>query len=172
MNIYLLGFMGAGKTTIGKKLAAKLNYKFVDLDEYIEEKQKLSIPKIFQKHGENKFREYEKEALNETFEFKNTIISTGGGAPCFFDNIEQINKNATSIYLKFPAEILASRIKSDSLNERPLAKQKNREELIQFTKEKLEEREKYYSQAKIIISEPRLKPNELVNLILKKLENS
>lgn len=172
MNIFLLGFMGAGKTSVGKILAQELNFQFIDLDQSIEADENSSISEIFSRFGESKFRELERNALNKTIKLKNTIVSTGGGTPCFFDNMQQINKNASSIYLKFSPETLASRIKLDSVNERPLAKEKNKEELILFTKDKLSEREKFYAQAQIIINEETLKPKELAHLILKELKKT
>ncbi len=92
MRIFLIGYMGSGKSTLGRRLAKHLNLQFVDMDHYIEERNYKTIPQIFAEEGEAEFRKKERKALEELSEFTNIIIATGGGAPCFFDNIDIMNR--------------------------------------------------------------------------------
>lgn len=150
-KIVLVGFMGSGKTTLGKKLANKLGYAFFDLDELIEEQEKLSISEIFSKQGENYFRTVEQKILNDKLDTNQPLVlSVGGGTPCFFDNMEFINKQATSIYLKYNAGMLYSRL-SSAKAKRPLLTEKSDEELKDFIKKTLSEREGFYNQSKIVV---------------------
>ncbi|MBX2960822.1 MAG: shikimate kinase [Flavobacteriales bacterium] len=143
--------MGSGKTTLGKKLANKLGYAFFDLDELIEEQEKLSISEIFSKQGENYFRTVEQKILNDKLVTNQPLVlSVGGGTPCFFDNMEFINKQATSIYLKYNAGMLYSRL-SSAKAKRPLLTEKSDEELKDFIKKTLSEREGFYNQSKIVV---------------------
>jgi len=136
-RIFLLGFMGSGKSTLGKKLAAKLKRDFVDLDELIEEKEKCSIQKLFDTKGEDYFRtiehEYLKRLINVT---TNQVISLGGGTPCFYGNMELMNESGVSIYIKYNAGILTNRLINAKI-ERPLIKGKTREELSQYINDTL-----------------------------------
>ena len=131
MLIYLIGFMGSGKTTAGKKLARKLAYNFVDLDSLIESETGMSIQNYFGEFGEEKFRLLEQKTLKSTFAFKNTVVSTGGGAPCFFNNIDEINSKGLSIYLKADINLIISRLQGGK-NKRPLIKNKNEGELKSY----------------------------------------
>jgi shikimate kinase len=94
--VYLIGFMGSGKTTVGRKLAKKLDHPFIDLDETIENRYRISIPTIFSKYDEKVFRKIEHETLKSLLHLQNHVISTGGGTPCFFNNIDLINENGIS----------------------------------------------------------------------------
>ncbi|MBI9066419.1 MAG: shikimate kinase [Salinivirgaceae bacterium] len=166
MRIYLIGYMGSGKTTAGKKLANKLGYSFLDLDEFIEHKQQKSISEIFSKNGEAKFREIEHEALKATFSLTNTIISTGGGAPCFFNNMDLINQQGISIYVELNTKALAKRLKS-AKQERPLIQGKTDCELISLIDANLEIRKPFYKQAQIIVNGIGLTAELLINEIEK-----
>jgi len=148
-RIYLIGYMGSGKTTVGKKLAHKLNYRFVDLDDVIEKKAGYSITEIFQQQGESFFRQLEHEALKETFLFTNTVISTGGGTPIFFNNMEQMNAQGITIYIELSPKSLVDRLK-DSAAKRPLIMDKTEAELLQFIETGLQQREPYYKKAEVI----------------------
>jgi len=170
MNIALLGFMGAGKTIIGTLLAELMDYQFIDLDRYIENRFKTSVADIFATKGESGFRDFEKTALTQVLRYKNVVVATGGGTPCFFDNIEQINQSATSIYLQFSPEILATRIRLDTTGKRPLVKEQTFEELVEFTRIKLEQRESYYMQAHITVSLPVATPYEIADLLFRKIQ--
>lgn len=151
MRIYLIGFMGCGKSTLGRKMAELMNLNFIDLDKYIEERNFKTIPLIFAEEGEQGFREKEKYALEEVSQFENVIIGTGGGTPCFFDNMELMNRTGITIYISPDTETLANRI-SHSRTERPLVAGKSREELIFFIEQTLEKRNPFYHRSKIILS--------------------
>lgn len=150
MLIYLIGYMGSGKTTAGKVLAEKLDYTFLDLDKHIENKYKINIPDLFAKYDEGAFRKLERETLHETFKLKNTVVSTGGGTPCFYKNIESINKNGLSIYLQMNPKSLYERL-ARSKKKRPLLVEKYPDEILDHITNHLETREKFYNQAKMIV---------------------
>lgn len=141
--------MGSGKSHIGKGLATLLNMEYCDLDVKIEEKAALSISNIFEQFGQEHFRLIEQTVLHETLSIENAVISTGGGAPCFFDNIDWMNTQGLTIYLKTPAELLAERLRSE-MEHRPLLAHLSENELIQFIQEKVESRRQFYEQAQII----------------------
>ena len=149
MRIYLLGFMGSGKSFSGKRLAEKFGMSFIDLDDYIKEKEGRTIREIFEKEGEDYFRKIEKECLHEMGERELTIISTGGGTPCFFDNIKWMNENGVTVFLETSVEILSNRL-FDEMQKRPLLKGFSKEELKNFIEKKLEERNPFYHQTQIL----------------------
>lgn len=151
-RIFLIGYMGCGKTTIGKKLAEKLGYGFVDIDACIEEKQFKSISQIFAELGEDKFRQLEKQMLHEVAQFEDVVISTGGGAPCFFDNMSFMNNQGLSVYIKLSTEELTARLAASKANKRPLIAHLKGEELQQFVAEGLAKRAPFYSQATLSVS--------------------
>ena len=170
MRIYFIGYMGCGKSTIGRKLSSMLDLDFIDLDKYIEERNFKSIPTIFADEGELAFREKEHNALNEVAQFENVVISTGGGAPCFFDNMEMMNQTGITIYIAPDNETLANRLLK-SKTERPLIIGKSREELLTFIETALEKRAPFYEQAKIIIrGKNDLNPEEVMAEIKKHLK--
>jgi shikimate kinase len=150
MRIYLIGLMGSGKTTAGKALAKKLSFTFLDLDELIEENTGFSIADYFAKFGENQFRLVEKECLQKTFSFENAVISTGGGTPCFFNNMDDILLHGISFYLKGNEKLLVSRLMS-AKNDRPLINNLDENQLIQKLKELFVLREKFYAQANFTV---------------------
>ena len=147
--IFLIGFMGCGKTTLGRKLAARLGYEFMDLDHILEAKAGMSIAEYFSKFGEASFRELESEVLKQTGYPANAIVSTGGGVPCFFDNMEWINAHGRSVYIRLSPKTLADRLEKEK-EKRPLLREKHGEALIAFIADKLIEREPYYNQATIV----------------------
>lgn len=151
MKVFLIGFMGSGKTTIGKKLANYLKCEFIDLDKLIESKVGMSIVNYFELHGEAAFRELERDILQKTEFPENVIIATGGGAPCFGDNMEWMNKNGLVAYLSLSPKALASRLEH-SKTDRPLIRHLKGDELIDFISSKLQEREEFYNQAKYVVS--------------------
>jgi shikimate kinase len=169
MRIYLIGYMGCGKSTIGRKLSAFLGLNFIDLDKYIEERYFKTIPVIFAEEGEAAFREKERNSLNEVSQFENVVIGTGGGAPCFFDNMDMMNKSGITIYIAPDNEVLAGRLLK-SKTERPLIAGKSKEELTTFIADALQKRGPYYEKAKIIIrGKNELNPEEVVTEINKHL---
>jgi len=161
-RIFLTGYMGAGKTTAGRELAKVLELDFIDLDHFIQARYQKTVGQIFQEVGENEFRIIERNILKEVGEFEDVVISTGGGTPCFFNNMEYMNNAGTTVYLKARPEALASRLNSCK-EKRPLIKDKDEQELYTFIVDSLEKREPYYSQAKIIFETEQLVNREDVN---------
>ena len=147
--IFLIGFMGSGKSTLGKNLAETLNYDFIDSDLWIEKEQGISIDSIFSSKGEAFFRELELKFIQNLNQFNPTIIATGGGLPCFNGNIEKLKEIGTVIYLKVSPEIIVERIKFD--DRRPLLNKKDHHEKIDFIQNKLKERNVFYKQAHFTI---------------------
>lgn len=150
-RIYLIGFMGSGKSTFGKKLAKELALPFIDLDKEVEIKAKCSITDIFKYLGEDTFRKMESDTLHELSEREEFVMATGGGTPCYFNNIEFINKKGKSIYIELDIQSIYNRL-SQAKNIRPTIKDKKEEELMQFIKDKLKEREPIYKQAAVTIN--------------------
>ena len=146
IRILLTGYMGAGKTTLGRALADRLGITFIDLDNYIEERYRKSISQIFAEKGEDGFRDIERRMLHEVAEFEDVIISTGGGTPCFFDNMDYMNQMGLTVYLQASLERLFIRL-SIARKQRPLIKDKSDEELREFIAQQLAKREPYYSRA-------------------------
>ena len=149
IRIFLTGYMGAGKTTLGKAFARKMNIPFIDLDWYIEERFHKTVGELFTERGEAGFRELERNMLHEVAEFENVVISTGGGAPCFFDNMEFMNGAGQTVYLKVSVEELAKRLELCK-STRPILKGRSGDELKAFIAESLEKREPFYSKASIV----------------------
>jgi len=149
MKIFLIGFMGSGKTTLGRKLANHLGWEFIDLDHKLEQQVELSIAEYFSFFGEESFRKLEGEVLKKTLYPENAVISTGGGLPCFFDNMDWMNQHGKTVYIKLSPKTLADRLESGK-EERPLLQEKHGDALIAFIEQKLSERESFYTQANII----------------------
>lgn len=150
--IFLIGFMGSGKTTLGKKLAKQLNKEFIDLDERIVKQIGISIPEYFELHGEENFRLLESKLLKEQ-STENTVVSTGGGSPCYFDNMEWIRRNGIALYLHLTPNALFSRLQQSNINSRPALRGLQGESLLSFIQEKLNERAPFYQQAHIQIDQ-------------------
>ena len=150
MKIFLIGFMGSGKTHWGKIWAAKSGLQFFDLDAVIEQEEKKSIAEIFEQNGEAYFRQRETEVLKTFTQKQNCIIACGGGTPCFNNNMQWMNVNGQTIYLlAMPNQILQRVITEQE--KRPLIKNFSPEDLIRFIENKLKEREGFYNKAKIIL---------------------
>lgn len=164
MRIYLIGYMGSGKSHLGRKFSKYLGVEFVDMDHYIEERNCKTIPQIFAEEGEAEFRKKERKALKELSLFTDIVIATGGGAPCFFDNMDLMNKSGKTIYLNIDPKILANRLLK-SKTERPLIKGKSREELVVFIDKMLKMRNNFYSKAKFQITQPDINLDELKKMI-------
>ena len=148
----ILGFMGSGKTTIGKQLANKLNCGFVDLDKYIEAALNTSISSIFSDKGEPYFRDIETHYLKKTLELKNSVISLGGGTPCFNNNMDIIKSSSKSIFIDLPVKMLADRLKN-ARSKRPLINNRSDIELQNYIETLRSERMPYYNQADLIVKE-------------------
>lgn len=150
MRIYLIGYMGSGKSTVGRGLAKRLGLSFIDMDNYIEERNHKTIPAIFAEDGEDTFRTLEQKALMELSTFEQVVIATGGGAPCFFTNMDVIQQTGRSVYLKGSPRIIAERLRQSKI-ERPLIKGKSEEALLAFIDETLRKREHWYLQADVVL---------------------
>jgi len=152
-RIYLIGFMGSGKSTLGRKLATAFSYTFIDTDSYIENALGMKIKEIFTLYGEGFFREQERLTMLKVSTMENVVVATGGGLACSDEMITLINNTGLSIYLKGSPEFLLSRIKS-GISHRPLLSGKDPESLLSFIQDKLKEREGYYLKAKLTIEIP------------------
>jgi shikimate kinase len=148
--VYIIGFMGSGKSTAGRKLAAALGWSFIDLDRKIEETAGKPIPQIFKQDGEDHFRKIEADVLRSLGKNKKTVVSTGGGTPCHGDNMDYMLKTGVTVYLKMTPDQLAKRLLGTS-GERPLLKSIPDDQLMEFIKEKLDHREEWYSKANITV---------------------
>lgn len=145
-HVFLIGFMGSGKTHWGRAVAEKSGRPFVDLDSMIEEREGKSIAEIFAESEEAGFRKLERKHLQSLLNVSPSIVATGGGTPCFFDNMAWMKIHGATIYLKIPIEILAKRLKNER-EQRPLLKNLGEAELRDFIQNRLLEREPFYRQA-------------------------
>lgn len=165
-NIFLIGMTGSGKTFWGKKIAAALQKEFFDLDREIESREQKTILQIFQDQGEEFFRQKEADILR-TFEKKQGIVlATGGGTPCFFDNLTWLNKNGMTVWIDEPAPVLAERLFYEK-EHRPLIRNFNSDELLDFLQDKIKERNPYFSKADVHL----ISPQHLIEDILKKIKH-
>lgn len=165
MKVFLIGFMASGKSTIGEELASVLGYKFIDLDTYIEEKHKKSVKMIFEIYGEDYFRTIENEALKEVSQIESDIIvASGGGTSCFYNSVEFMNEIGLTIYLRVEVGELLARL-IESKKDRPLLWGKSKEELNNYIIRVLNERKKYYEQAKITVQMDKININQLASTI-------
>ncbi len=165
MRIYLIGLKNCGKTTTGKKLAKKLSLDFIDLDELIEKNDGRSVPEIFSTDGEEVFRKKEQEALHQTANMDQVVISTGGGVPRFFDNMEFMNRQGTTVYLKLDENTLVGRLKQ-AAKDRPIVKGKSPEEIREYVNNLLTKFEHFYLQADYVVDAKNMAPEDLVAHIL------
>jgi len=168
-RIIIIGYMGAGKTTVGKCLAKELNMDFYDLDWYIESRMRKTVKQIFDEYGEDGFRKIEHNMLHEVAEFENVIISCGGGTPCFFDNIEYMNQQGETVFLKASPEVLYGHLKMGK-TVRPLLLNKTPEEVKIFINEQLEKRNLYYSQAKYTLNVDLMDNYEKIKISVAKIK--
>ncbi len=149
MNIFIIGFMASGKSSVGRRLASQLDFDFIDSDAEIEKQCGKNISEIFEQDGEVAFREMETKFLFE-LETENTVISLGGGTPCSKQNLELIQSRGRTVYLTLPAKAIVDRL-NKSKNRRPLLEgfRDKPDELLSYVQSKLAEREEYYLQADI-----------------------
>ena len=167
-RIILIGYMGAGKTTIGRALAKDLGIPFYDLDWYIESRMRKKVPQIFAERGEEGFRKIEHNMLHEVAEFEDVIISCGGGTPCFFDNIDYMNGQAMTVYLKADPDVLYDHLRMGR-TERPLLTGKTPDELRLFIAEQLRLREPFYSKARYTLDVSLMDNYEKIKVSVSKL---
>ena len=167
--IFLVGFMGCGKTTWGRKLAAGLDYHFIDLDHTLEAKVGSTVAEYFASHGEESFRKLESEILKNTDYPQNTVVSTGGGLPCFFDNMDWMNSHGQTLYIQLSPKALASRLEN-AKTLRPVLQGKKGDELVAFIEQKLSEREGFYLKATHTVNGIDMSVEELTEAIILKRE--
>ncbi|MFT3901619.1 MAG: shikimate kinase [Niabella sp.] len=165
MRIYLIGFMGAGKTHWGKKLAHALELPFFDLDELIVSMEEKTVTEIFDEHGEEYFRTKEKEVLEwVTQTHPEMVLSCGGGTPCFFNNIAYMNTHGTTVWLNTPTEILLGRLRQQKAN-RPLLKNLDDEQLRTYIVKKTADRRIFYEQSQLRVGEQELTIEDFIKKI-------
>ena len=167
-RIILIGYMGAGKTTIGRALAKELGLSFYDLDWYIESRRRKKVAQIFAEIGEEGFRQIEYNMLHEVAEFEDVVLSCGGGTPCFFDNIDYMNQQGQVVYLHCSPEVLHGHLVM-SKNDRPLLRGKTPEELITFIREQLDYREQYYNKARYHLDVTLMDDAEKIRITVERL---
>ncbi|MCI5581083.1 MAG: shikimate kinase [Phocaeicola plebeius] len=146
-RIFLIGYMGSGKTTLGKAFARAMHLEFIDLDSYIEARFHKTVSAIFAEKGESGFREVERNLLREVGEFEDVIIAAGGGTPCFFDNITYMNQVGQTVFLDVQTDVLFRRLRVAKAK-RPLLADKTDEELMGTITDALERRLPFYTQAR------------------------
>ena len=163
-KVFLIGFMGCGKSTFGKKLANQIGWDFIDLDNYIEEKEGKSIPLIFEENGEGYFRNLETKFLKEVIGLNSCVISCGGGTPCFKSNMDLIKKNGASVYMKLSPAVLNERLKSEK-SKRPLIASMTDSKMLTFIHDKLNERSEFYKRAQFIFNNEFESEEKFINRI-------
>lgn len=164
MRLFLVGYMGSGKSTLGRQLARVAGLHFIDLDKYIEERHCRSVQQLFAEEGEAVFRIFEKNALAEVAEFDDVVVATGGGAPCFYDNMELMNRAGVTVFIDVDPQVLARRLMT-SKTVRPLIMGKSKQELITFIAENLEKRRVYYDKSRIVVRNPDMDVRQILSLI-------
>ena len=164
VRIFLTGYMGAGKTTLGKAFARQMNIPFVDLDWYIEERFHKTVGELFTERGETGFRELERNMLHEVAEFENVVISTGGGAPCFFDNMDFMNRTGKTVFLDVHPDVLFRRLRV-AKQQRPILQGKEDDELKAFIVQAL-----FYHQAQYIFNADELEDRWQIETSVQRLQ--
>ena len=165
MRIYLIGFMGSGKSHWGRLLSSKLTLPFFDLDKQIMDEEKKSIAEIFEEKGEEYFRMLEKEALYILTEsHESFVMACGGGTPCYFNNIDYMKKQGTTIWLNCSVDCLHERLKKEKEN-RPLIKDLSDDQLRSFIIKKFSDRKIFYQQANVILNEDEIDIEQLTQTI-------
>lgn len=168
VRIFLTGYMGAGKTTLGKAFARELGLSFVDLDWYIEERFHQTISQLFAECGEDGFRRLERNMLHEVGDFENVVVSTGGGTPCFFDNMDYMNAQGQTVFLDVDEETLFRRLRVATA-QRPILRGKSETELRAFICEALAKRMPYYAQARYRFDGSRLESRAQISESVERL---
>lgn len=169
-RVIIIGYMGSGKTTLGRALSRTMQLPFYDLDWYIETRMHRTVSQIFEERGEEGFRLVERNMLHEVAEFEDVIISCGGGTPCFFDNMDYLNAQGDTVYLKASPSVLCAHLKM-ARTERPLLKGKNDEQLKEFIEEQLQKREPFYSQAHHVLDVDVLDNRDKIQQSVEQLKN-
>ena len=167
-RIIIVGYMGAGKTTVGKALAKETGLQFYDLDWYIEGRMRKTVPQIFAERGEDGFRLVERNLLHEAAECEDVVLSCGGGTPCFFDNIDYMNSQGDTVYLKADPDVLYAHLRMGKVR-RPLLENKTPDEMKAFIREQLAWREEYYLKAKHVLDVNLLDNYEKIKISVEKM---
>ncbi|MES2799813.1 MAG: shikimate kinase [Bacteroidota bacterium] len=171
--IFLVGFMGSGKSKLAKQLATKLNCTAIDTDEFIEKQEHCTIAELFEKHGEQHFRDLERQLIQELDFLQRIVVATGGGLPCHSSLMEEMNRRGTTVFLKLNAKELHHRLKEPKRKmKRPLIANKSEEELLDFITDKLEERELFYNQAAHVFHPTKDDFSDLIQWLLLHERNS
>ena len=168
VRIFLIGYMGAGKTTLGKAFAKRMGVTFIDLDWYIEERFHTTINMLFASRGESGFRQLERDMLREVAEFEDVVIATGGGTPCFFDNIDYMNTKGCTVYLDTSPSVLYNRL-IQSRKQRPILKDKQPHELEDFIAQALESRLPFYKKAGYVLDTDKLESKSQITSAVESL---
>lgn len=168
--VFLIGYMGAGKTTLGRLLAGTLHLSFIDLDLFLERRFHKTVRELFAERGEDGFRELERRMLLEVGEFNDVVIATGGGTPCFFDNMSYMKERGVCVYLKTSVSVLFSRLRKAAAA-RPLLQGKDDDELKRFIVENLERRSSFYEQASLVFNADRLEDSSQIRESLDRLKD-
>lgn len=169
-RIILIGYMGSGKTTLGKALSKDLGLPFFDLDWYIENRFCRTVSQLFAERGEDGFRQLERAMLHEVAEFENVVIAAGGGTPCFFDNIDYMNRQAQTVYLKTTPEVLFKHLHMGK-QKRPLLSGKTDEEMWAYIVESLAHRAPFYEKANYILNTELLDTHKQIQKTIVQLRN-
>ena len=170
MKIFLIGYMGCGKSSLGRKIAKRAEMRFVDMDSVIEEREGASVSDIFHYAGEEYFREKERELIEEVAAAEDdVVVSTGGGVPAWRDNMERLNGMGTTIYLQRSPEQILSRLSAYGREKRPMFRGKSDEELLKFMHDHLAEREPYYAKANIVVDCNTMSDDAVVNYIIERV---
>lgn len=164
MNIYLIGFMGSGKSTAGKRVATLLRWRFVDIDRLVEQKEGMKVPEIFSARGEEYFRSAESAALRQVSAKTRTVVACGGGTPCSAENLQVMKSTGLTVYLKLSVENLVSRLKRHN-NDRPLLSNTDPGEFTGKVSSLLGARSQWYEQADLVIDAAVTKEEEMTSLI-------
>jgi len=163
--VFIVGFMGSGKTTWGRKLAHKAGWDFIDLDTYISDKTGMPIPDYFEQYGEVEFRKLESQTLKSLSFNRPTVVSTGGGTPCFFDNMQWMNETGITVFFQLPAKALWGRLMKSDITSRPALNGLTGDQLLQHIEAKLTDREPHYRKAKHTVNQLDLTVEQLVRLV-------
>lgn len=171
MKLFLIGYMGCGKSSLGRKLAKRADYEFVDMDSVIEQREGAPVADIFHYAGEEYFRQKERAIIEEIGAMAgNYVVSTGGGVPTWTDNMERMNTLGQTVYLRRTAEQIASRLSPHGRQKRPKLRGLNDEELVEFMTKNMAERESFYSKATHVIECSSYSDEEIIEIILSKLD--